>query len=271
MTTGQFRSIVWRHYRAHGRHALPWRTTRDPYRILVSEIMLQQTQVDRVIPYYQAWLTRFPTARKLAEASLADVLIQWQGLGYNRRAKMLHAAAKAIVAEHRGKVPDTVEALESLPGIGPYTARAVAAFAFNLDVVLIETNVRTAVIHHFFNDQDGITDAQIREIAAKALPKGQAREWYAALMDYGSFLKRSGIRTNARVKGYTKQKAFAGSSREARGAILRALAAAPASRASLTRLLGRDRRDQLEAQLDMLVAEGMVEKHGSRYRLPVPY
>lgn len=267
MTIGQFRNTVWRHYRAHGRHTLPWRQTTDPYRILVSEIMLQQTQVDRVIPYYQAWLKRFPTVRKLAEASLADVLIQWQGLGYNRRAKMLHAAAKAIVAEHGGKVPDTIEALESLPGIGPYTARAVAAFAYNRDVVFVETNLRTAVIHHFFPEQERVSDTAIQEILTKAFPKGRAREWYAALMDYGSHLKRSGVRTNARVKGYSKQKAFSGSSREARGAILKALARGPKGKELLSGLLGTERASQIQAQLGALMEEGFVVSKKGRYAL----
>jgi A/G-specific adenine glycosylase len=267
MTPRRFRDLVLAHYRAHGRHSLPWRSTSDPYRILVSEIMLQQTQVDRVIPYYRAWLKRFPTVRALARAPLADVLVGWQGLGYNRRAKMLHEAARVIVSTHRGKVPDTVEGLESLPGIGPYTARAVAAFAHSLDVVLVETNVRTAVIHHFFNDKEGITDAQIAEIIAKALPQGEAREWYAALMDYGAHLKRSGIRTNARVKGYARQKSFAGSDREARGAILRALAQEAKGRPALLALLGPGRREQLASQLEKLVAEGFVERSGRAYRL----
>lgn len=241
--------------------------TSDPYRILVSEIMLQQTQVDRVVPYYRAWLKKFPTVRKLADAPLSEVLVLWQGLGYNRRAKMLHSAAKAIVTEHRGRVPKTVEELEALPGIGSYTARAVVAFAHNQDVVFVETNLRTAVMHHFFANRQGITDPEIAAVLAKALPTGRSREWYSALMDYGTHLKRTGVRTNARVKGYAKQKPFAGSTREARGAILRALTGGAQTNAKLRTLLGTERIGQLTAQLTKLIAEGLVERDGRTYRL----
>ncbi len=127
MTPQKFRNIVWKHYREHGRHDLPWRKTTDPYRILVSEVMLQQTQVERVVPYYRNFLRKFPRVGRLAEAPLSEVLVAWQGLGYNRRAKMLHQAAKAVVQEHGGRFPESLEELEKHPGIGPYTARAVAA------------------------------------------------------------------------------------------------------------------------------------------------
>lgn len=151
MTAPQFRRLVWAHYKKHGRHELPWRKTHDPYRILVSEVMLQQTQVQRVQPYYREFLKQFPTARRLAEAPLSEVLKAWQGLGYNRRAKMLHAAAKEI-AKHG--MPKTALELEKLPGVGPYTARAVATFAYDADEILIETNIRTVVFHHFFSHND---------------------------------------------------------------------------------------------------------------------
>ncbi|HWH07127.1 MAG TPA: A/G-specific adenine glycosylase [Candidatus Paceibacterota bacterium] len=267
MTPSRLRAIVWKHYKEHGRHALPWRRTRDPYKILVSEVMLQQTQVERVLPYYEAFLTRFPTVHELARAPLGDVLRAWQGLGYNRRAKLLHEAAKAVVRDHAGKFPKTPEALELLPGIGHYTARAVAAFAYNQDVVCIETNIRTVVLHHCFQGEENVSDAAILRILEKVLPTGESRAWYAALMDYGSALKRSGVRINAKSKAYSKQKSFKGSAREARGAILKELAQAHASKKRLTHLLGDDRTEQLEAQLSALLAEGFVEKNGSVYRL----
>ncbi|MEK7080126.1 MAG: A/G-specific adenine glycosylase [Patescibacteria group bacterium] len=256
------------YYRKSGRHDLPWRTTHDPYRILVSEIMLQQTQVERVIPFYRSFLKRFPTVRALAQAPLGDVLKAWQGLGYNRRAKMLHEAAKLVVKSHKGKVPVTILELEALPGVGPYTARAVAAFAANVDSVFVETNLRTAVIHHFFADREGVHDKEILEVLTEAYPKGRAREWYAALMDYGAHLKRSGARLNARSKGYVKQSTFAGSDREARGAILKSLTKAPATRAKLLKLLGGDRKAQIESNLSKLLKEEMVVKTGAYYRLP---
>jgi A/G-specific adenine glycosylase len=230
--------------------------------------MLQQTQVERVIPYFEEWLRLFPNTRSLAKAPLSNVLRAWQGLGYNRRAKNLQLAAKAIVTEHKGVFPKSVEALEALPGIGPYTARAVAAFAFNQDVVFIETNIRTVVTHHFFPGTTKVDDKQILEILTQTLPKGRAREWYSALMDYGSYLKRSGVRINARAKNYTKQAKFAGSAREARGAVLKALAKGPRASGFLTEILGPSRRMQVKAQLASLTKEGMIELKGGKFRLP---
>lgn len=268
MTPKRFRNLVYAWYEKEGRTHLPWRKTRDPYRILVSEIMLQQTQVERVIPFYESFLESFPDVKALASAPLSRVLQKWQGLGYNRRAKMLHEAAKVAVREHKGKIPKDVFALESLPGIGHYTARAIAAFSWNQDVVFVETNLRTAVIHHFFSTKEGVRDAEVLAILEKALPKGEARNWYAALMDYGSYLKRSGVRINAKSASYTKQAAFRGSGREARGAILRALARKPEKETYLIGILGPDREEQVKEQLQKLLKEGLVEKAREMYRLP---
>lgn len=269
MTVPRFRKLVREHAAAHGRHGLPWRRRRvTPYAALVSEVMLQQTQVDRVVPYYRAFLKRLPTARALASAPLASVIKAWQGLGYNRRAKMLHEAAKVIAREHGGRVPRDVYALENLPGIGPYTARAVAAFAFNKNEVFIETNLRTAIIHHFYPTRSAVTDQELLTILVKALPKGRAREWYAALMDYGAFLKRSGVRVNSRSTTYTKQSTFKGSNREARGAILRELIKGPQSPQKLYALFDRDRREQVKEALATLVRDGMLRRSGTTYRLP---
>ncbi|MDB5237543.1 MAG: A/G-specific adenine glycosylase [Parcubacteria group bacterium] len=268
MDVRRFRKTVWDFYKKHGRHDLPWRTTIDPYRILVSEVMLQQTQVERVRGYYAAWLKRFSSIKALAKAPLADVLITWQGLGYNRRAKMLHDAAKMVIREYEGRMPTDPELLVKLPGIGPYTARAVAAFAANADVVFIETNLRTVVLHEFFSDKKSVSDAEILAILAEAFPKGKSREWYAALMDYGSYLKRSGVKVNAKSATYAKQSSFAGSGRQARGAILKELTNGAAPGKRLEGLLGDDRIEQMNEQLRKLLAEGMIEKQGARYALP---
>lgn len=275
MTPAKFRALVWRFYKAHGRHDLPWRKTTDLYRILVSEVMLQQTQVDRVIPFYKNFIKKFPTAKKLAVAPLSDVLVAWQGLGYNRRAKMLHAAAKELSMGRsdlwpdflRSDLPILVEELEKLPGVGPYTARAVVAFAYNQDVILVETNIRTAVIHHFFADKVKVSDAEIEKILVQVLPKGKSREWYSALMDYGAYLKRSGISHNTKSKGHAKQSKFTGSLREARGALVRALAGKSSSRATLMNLLGATRRLQMQEALDALCTEGLVQTKKGRYML----
>jgi len=273
MTISTIRKTVWKYYREHGRHTLPWRKTHDPYKVLVSEVMLQQTQVDRVVPYFKAWMKEYPTVSALAAAPLARVLASWQGLGYNRRAKMLHEAAKAVMREHGGKMPKSVEGLESLPGVGPYTARAVAAFAYNQDVIFVETNIRTVIIHHAFGDRSGISDAEITAVLEKLLPQakkeGSVREWYAALMDYGAHLKRSGVKLNARSKGYTKQPKFEGSSRQVRGAILKELVNGPATQAKLEKLFDGERKKDIQVQLKRLLSEGLVEKGGRSYRLPI--
>lgn len=261
-----FRSAVWKFYTAQGRHALPWRQTRDPYKILVSEVMLQQTQVERVIAYYEGFMKAFPTTDALSKAALSEVLAEWQGLGYNRRAKNLHAAAKAITEQ--GRFPKAIEDIEALPGVGAYTARAVAAFAHNHDSVFVETNIRTVVMHHFFPGASKVDDAQIKEVLEKAHPKGKAREWYSALMDYGSFLKRSGVKLNPRVKGYKKQSTFKGSKREARGALLKALVKGPRDSKFLVEILGPSRRAQVKEMLASLTHEGMIELSKGKFRLP---
>lgn len=262
--TAQFQKTVWAYYDAHRRDHLLWRKTKNPYRILVSEIMLQQTQVERVIPLYRTFMRRYPTPQKLAAAPLSQVLIAWQGLGYNRRAKMLHQAAKEIAASG---MPRTVEDLKKLPGIGPYTAGAVAAFAYNQDSVFIETNIRTAVMEHFFLKQKNISDTQLGNILTIVFPKGRAREWYSALMDYGAHLKRSGISHNARSRHHVPQAKFKGSLREVRGSIVRELAKGPATRTHLTDLFADTRRADTSKALTALQREGFVQLRRGRFAL----
>ena len=266
----KFQKSVWDYYKKNARKELPWRKTRDPYSILVSEIMLQQTQVERVKPFYEAFIKKFPTIQKLATAPLADVLKVWQGLGFNSRAKRLQDTAKAVIVRYDGIMPKDAAMLEALPGIGPYTSKAIVAFAYNHDAVLIETNIRTAIIHHFFHDKEGVTDEEVLRVLKRVLPKGKSREWYSALMDYGAHLKHSGIRINNKSKTYTKQSKFTGSDREARGAILKALAKNEHTKAQLLKLLGEIRKHQLEIQHTKLLKEGLIEKQkrGSRYQLP---
>ncbi len=264
MDAKKFTRLVRAHYKKHGRHELLWRKTRDPYKILVSEVMLQQTQVERVEPHYREFLKRFPTARRLAEAPLSDVLRAWQGLGYNRRAKMLHAAAKEIWGQG---MPKAAAELVRLPGVGPYTAAAVAAFAWDQPGLVLETNIRTAITHHFFVGQGKVSDKDIANVLARAQPKDGVREWFYALMDYGAFLKRSGVRINARSAHYTKQSKFKGSNRQARGAILKELAKGSQTETRLLGLLGDDRRDQLAAALAKLQQEGLIKKEKATWLL----
>jgi A/G-specific adenine glycosylase len=263
----KFIETVWEFYERHGRRSLPWRKTRDPYKILVSEIMLQQTQVDRVLPKYESFLKRFPAVKKLAGASLGEVLREWQGLGYNRRAKMLHDAAKAIANEHNGHFPRTYTELLALPGIGRYTAGAIMAFAYNIPVPIIETNVRTVYLHHFFHDDTDVSDSDIEKNIIETLDLENPREWYYALMDYGSHIKKTVGNPNSRSKHYAKQSMFKGSDREIRGAIIRALGEHATTRALLHKTLPFE-KVRIDAQLERLRGEGMIILEKRSYMLP---
>lgn len=258
----KFRKTVLAYWKNAGRHDLPWRMTRDPYAILVSEMMLQQTQVHRVIPFYERFLERFPTPRALAKASRADVLAAWSGLGYNRRAVFLHEAVKTIVARHGGAVPHGYDELRSLPGIGDYTAKAVRVFALDEPESLIETNVRAAFIQHFFPRGRTVSDARLMPLIAAAVG-GRPREWYAALMDYGTYLKATTPNPSRRSRHHRKQAAFAGSQREVRGAVLRACVAGESDLAALARRFG----PRLDAARDALEKEGLIERRGDAWRL----
>lgn len=229
--------------------------------------MLQQTQVDRVIPYFKAWKKQYPTVASLARAPLRDVLVLWQGLGYARRAKMLHEASKVIMERHKGRLPRSVQELQALPGVGSYTARAIAAFAYNQDVMLVETNIRTAIIHHFYAEDDQISDVAVEGVLQRMLPEGSARDWYAALMDYGSHLKRSGVRLNAKSKGYTRQKAFKGSLRELRGGVLRMLVDGALSKQKLMGGVSTVQKEEMRKVLASLEQEGFIERRGSHFAL----
>lgn len=229
--------------------------------------MLQQTQVERVIPYYRAFLAEFPTVEALAAAPLAQVLRAWQGLGYNRRAKMLWETAKEVTTRYKGKFPKDVAEIRTLPGIGEYTASAIAAFAYNTDGVMVETNIRTVVMHHMVTDAEEVSDRQIKEVLETLLPKGDARIWYWSLMDYGSYLKRTGVRTNLRQKGYRKQPAFKGSKRQARGIVLRTLVEGSRTHRALLALIGKEH----EGVLTSLLAEGLIEKTATGFQLPTAH
>jgi A/G-specific adenine glycosylase len=222
-----FQKIVMDFYRVHGRHDLPWRpqgkAPLNPYYVVVSELMLQQTQVVRVIPKFTLFIELFPNWEALARAPLSEILTVWQGLGYARRAKFLQAIAFNVVNIYKGELPKRIAELEQLPGIGAYTARAIATFAYNHSCALIETNIRTVYTHHFFSHTHTIHDTDIHACVEQTLFVNKPREWMYALMDYGSHLKSQGISYNARSKHYVKQKPLAGSVREVRGYILKLL------------------------------------------------
>ncbi|MBQ9494684.1 MAG: A/G-specific adenine glycosylase [Treponema sp.] len=219
-----FRSVILENYNLHGRD-FPWRNTSDAYKILVSEMMLQQTQTARVLPKYEQWLNVFPNARALADAPLSLVFSLWSGLGYNRRAKYLQDACKVVCTEYGEAFPTCREELQKLPGIGPYTAGAVSTFAFNNAEVFIETNIRSVFIFFFFNNTiEKINDAKIMPLVAQTLERENPRVWYYALMDYGAELKKRVKNPSRKSTHYMRQSKFSGSLRQARGAIMRQLA-----------------------------------------------
>ena len=303
-----FTAAMLAYYGQHGRYNLPWRLpdqdgSFDPYKILVSEVMLQQTQVPRVLPKYLNFIERFPTAAALAGASLKDVLIAWQGLGYNRRARYLWQAAQIVADDCSGIFPRSVPELTRLPGVGANTAGAILAYAFDQPVLFIETNIRTVFIHHFFRGKTQVSDKEIEAVLADVLavvgkgsadpPQGGAectsaganeklrpegpqalawcgagvsyREFYWALMDYGTHLKQTVGNANRTSKGYSRQSRFVGSARQVRGQVLRLLAHRPMSRGELQAVITDER---LRAILQDLEAEGLICRRGASYDLP---
>lgn len=264
-----FQEVVWDYYRHNGRD-MPWRQPEangsfDPYKIMVSEIMLQQTQVSRVIPKYEAFIARFPNIQQLAQAPLAEVLGEWSGLGYNRRAKFLHQAAQYITNEEKSKFPETLNTLSNLPGVGEHTAGAIMVYAYNQPVAFLETNIRTVYIHHFFADHpDLVSDKQLLPLVTDTIDLENPREWFWALMDYGSYLKATVGNVSRQSKHYTKQSTFKGSKRQIRGQIIQLLVIAPKSEMALTKAIPDPRLSEI---LNDLQKEGLITKHAKQYRL----
>lgn len=260
-----------RSWYASRRDAYPWRGTRDPYRVLVSEVMLQQTQAARVVPAYRAFVRRFPTVRSLASAPCAEVVRAWAGLGYNRRAVALSEAARAILRDHGGAVPSDLDALRRLPGIGPYTAAAIASIAFGQPIPAIDTNLRRVVARvRLGHDVD--RGDEIEGAARGWIDRADPGSWNQALMDVGRehcrpspmcggcplartcAFRRHGGAPNRVRRG---QPAFEGSSRQLRGAIVRHLRAGPSNIRSLARATG-DSEARIGRTLETLVRDGLV-------------
>ncbi|OGP52914.1 MAG: endonuclease III [Deltaproteobacteria bacterium RBG_13_52_11] len=260
----RFQKEIYGHYKRN-RRVLPWRETRDPYKILLSELMLQQTQVGRVIGKYGQFLHRFPDIESVARAPLRDILKVWQGLGYNRRALALKNLAGFVVDRYGGKIPPDIEALKALPGIGLATAGAVCAFAFGQPAVFIETNIRSVFIHYFFRDRRGVKDNEIHPLVVQTLDAKRPRHWYYALMDYGAMLKERHPNPSRRSAHYTRQSPFEGSLRQVRGNILKALVEQPGlTERTLVRECHRERRVVNEV-ITQLRIEGFIIKRGSRF------
>ena len=261
-----FRKKIYDYYRAQGRD-LPWRKTRNPYRILISEIMLQQTQVERVLEKYKEFLIAFRDFSSLARAPLRKLLAVWQGMGYNRRALALKALAQKVVNEHHGRLPSDPEQLLALPGIGKYTAGAVLGFAFNKPVVFMDTNIRRVFIHVFFHERENISDEDILPLVQQTLDASDPRKWYNALMDYGAMLKKEQGNPNRRSAHYTRQSPFENSNRQVRGMILKTLVKeAPLTAARIVKKTGMD-TERVKKNLVQLEKEGFIKKQGRNYSI----
>ena len=262
-----FRQLIFDYYLNQGRR-LPWRETFDPYAILVSEIMLQQTQVDRVREKYREFLAAFPGFDQLAQAELSRVLSLWQGLGYNRRAVSLRLCAQAVVEQHAGRLPREIGLLETLPGIGAYTARAVAVFAFGEPTPFIETNIRSVFIHHFFPGREAVKDCEILPLVERTLDRERPRDWYYALMDFGAMLKKTGANPSRKSAHHARQSPFKGSNRERRSQILRSILAAPGvSEAELASAHTGSEASSLRRNLLQLEREGFIRQERGGYSI----
>lgn len=262
-----FRKMIYDHH-LRERRPLPWRKTRNPYRILVSEIMLQQTQVGRVLDKYRLFIKAFPDFAALAEAPISDILNAWQGLGYNRRAISLKKIAETVVEQYGGSLPSDPEVLITLPGIGKYSAPAIYTFVTGRPSLFIETNIRRVYIHFFFQDRQGIGDEEIIPILEKTMDAKDPRQWYYALMDYGVKLKAEVENPNKRSAGYRKQSPFKGSARQVRGAILRALIGSSAMTKNQIKKRVSGYAGDIDGILACLVKEGFLEKKNERFRVP---
>ncbi len=244
---------------------LPWRRTRDPWAILVSEVMLQQTQAPRVEPKFVSWMHRFPTPQSLAQAPLQEVLSLWSGLGYNRRALALVRTAAVLADQYEGRVPPDEASLRSLDGVGVYTARAVLAFAFDRPVAFLETNIRTVLLRHFFPGGDKVPDSALEPVSAALVDPADPARWYNALMDYGVALKKTEGNHSRKSASYRPQSPFRDSRRRLRGAVLKMVISGGSVReeAILASLPFSEERVK-EAALS-LVAEGFLRYGDGAY------
>jgi A/G-specific adenine glycosylase len=263
-TVTSFQHTIYTRYHSNPR-PMPWRETDNPYHILISEIMLQQTQVERVKSKYAQFLEAFPSLNDLAAAPLTDVLSVWQGLGYNRRAIALKRCAEEIQTRFDGQFPASIQDLESLPGIGHYTARALAAFAFGIPEALIETNIRSVFIHFFFHGREKVHDREIMPLVAVTLDRNNPRAWYYALMDFGVHLKQLHPNPGRQSRHHTQQSRFEGSNRQLRSRLLRAVLSHPGI--TVPEMTGMFEADQsaVEKNLSDMEREGFIRRTGECY------
>ncbi|GHU28491.1 endonuclease III [Spirochaetia bacterium] len=245
----------------------PWREGATPWGVMVSEFMLQQTQTARVVSYFERWIERWPTPESLEAASLEDALCEWSGLGYNRRCRYLCECARILTHYHHGTVPDRPEHLERLPGIGHYTAGAIAAFAYNYPALFIETNIRAALLYFFFPEQEAVPDSALYPILEQAINRNDPRHWYWALMDYGAALKKTVENPGRKSSHYSRQSPFAGSFRQIRGALIKSLVSyGPSTLSELSERTGIVESSVYKA-LNVLQKEQFVAESGEQYSI----
>ena len=265
MNIGVFRKLVLDNYRSAARE-FPWRNS-NPWGVMISEFMLQQTQTTRVIQFWEKWMRLWPGPQDLAKASLAQALREWSGLGYNNRCVNLKKCAAIITADYGGRVPDNPKSLLLLPGIGPYCAGAISCFAYNYPAVFIETNIRSAVIHYFFTERNNIRDSEIFPILEKAIDRKDPRTWNYALMDLGAAIKKSEGNPGRRSAHYTVQSAFIGSFRQARGKVIRTLAAMGPCKANEIGSASGLNGEKLYSVLEKLEKESLIAEKNGIYRI----
>lgn len=262
-----FQEFIWDFYKQEKRD-FAWRETTDPYHIVVSEIMLQQTQTSRVEQKYQEFISTFKTFQELADASFKDVLKLWVGLGYNRRAQALYGIAQKVVQEFDGVLPDNPEVLETFRGLGPATSSSIVAFAFNKPTVFIETNVRAVFLHTFFKDQDEVHDKELMPLIALTVDQENPREWYYALMDYGVMLKKKFKNPSKKSKHHIVQSTFKGSDRQIRGAVLRQLTHQDfVNIKAIQKELAWPTQEKIETILQDLLTENLVVFKNNQWQL----
>lgn len=265
-TTKAFQQVIYHHYHLN-RRSFSWREIISPYRVVVSEVMLQQTQTHRVAQKFDQFVEQFPDFATLAAAPFDEVLRYWKGLGYNRRALNLQKIAQHVVTQHAGVLPNDPDELVKLPGIGKATASSICAFTFDRPTIFIETNIRTVFIHFFFNDQAAVHDADLMPLIAAMLDRDHPRHWYYALMDYGVMLKKTVGNLCKQSKHYARQSTFQGSDRQLRGRVLQALLdyAVLDQQALLLRLAcGEERLQKIVCQLER---EGFIVRQQGMMRL----
>lgn len=265
-----FQDIVWDFYKKNKRD-LPWRPKRghivSPYQILVSEFMLQQTQVDRVVPKFLAFIERFSDMQSLEKASVKDVLRMWSGLGYNRRALYLKESVKLILSEYQTIIPKESSLLKTLPGVGAYMSKILPVFIYNKKETLIETNIRTVYLYHFFKNKESVSDKEIIKIIEDTLPNKYFCEWYYALMDYGSYLKKEKKIKNTQSASYIKQKPFKSSLRYVRGQILKRLLVKKIKKEEVYDLFPEYTSKQVETVCNSLLKESLMQENRNYFFL----